>query len=349
MRNITGYTSHLQTKRIFLNVVGGLTLCLLLASCGNQSNESANKNAADTLAHAQQTDAPIIDSEGGLENDSIISSENGIVVTDFAGNTIALEQPAKRIVALAPHIVENLYTVGAGEQIVGVVQHSDYPAQALEHAIVGGYKKTNYERILELNPDLIIGWNSGNSHSNLNKLRELGFTVLIDQPDSLDDIAKSLRLLGAVTGHYEQATQAANKFLDEITTARNKNADKRPVSVFYQVWNEPLITINGNHIISDAIRVCGGRNVFANELAVAPRINIESIIQFDPEAIIASGMGEARPEWLDDWKQWQNLTAVKNNNLFFINPDHLQRHTIRQQLAVKKICSALDSIRASQG
>jgi len=197
-----------------------------------------------------------------------------------------------------------------------------------------------------LNPDLVIAWQSGNSHSNLSKLKELGFTVLIDQPDSLDDIAKSLRLLGVVTGNTEQANRAAGSFLESVNHTRKQYAEKRTVTTFYQVWNEPLITINGEHIISDAIRTCGGRNVFADEVAVAPRTNVESVIARAPEAIIASGMGEARPEWLDDWRKWESIEAVTKQNLFYVNPDHLQRHTIRQLLAIESICQQLDLARA---
>jgi len=300
-----------------------LASALLLSACGDQSTPTKPPTA-----------------------DGSNPKSTKIVVTDFSGQKIVLNKPAQRIVALAPHIVENLFTVGAGEQIVGVVQHSDYPEAATKLPLVGGYEKTNYERIIELKPDLVVAWESGNSQSNINKLRDLGLTVLVDQPDSLEDIAKSLRLLGAVSGHDLIAEKAANQFLLAIESLRNENANKRPISVFYQVWNEPLITINGKHIISDAIRTCGGQNVFADEFAVAPRTNIESVMALDPEAIIASGMGEERPEWLDDWRQWTNLSAVQRDNLFFVNPDHLQRHTLRQLLAVETICTQFDQARA---
>lgn len=285
----------------------------------------------------------------GLDIDSTSKStsqhEQEITVSDFSGNTLTLPKPAQRVVALAPHIVENLFSIGAGDTLVGVVTHSDFPAEATNLPIVGGYKKTNYEKIAELKPDLIVAWESGNSYGNLNKLRDLGFTVLIDQPDSLDDIAKSLRMLGSATGKSKRANEVATAFTEKLNKFRVNQADKPSVSVFYQVWNDPLITINGNHIISDAIRACGGKNVFANEVAVAPRTNIESVIAKNPEAIIASGMSEARPEWLDDWKQWRSITAVENNHLFFVDPDHLQRHTIRQLSAIKSICTQLDQVR----
>ncbi len=315
----------LSTRTIYL------LLCLSLFACGQQSGQQTNKQS-------EQERKPQIEQQADTQ----------ITLTDFAGNTVTLEQPAKRIVALAPHIVENLYTIGAGDKIVGVVTHSDFPEEAAELPIVGGYEQTNFERIVQLKPDLIVAWESGNTLSSIAKLRELGFKVLIDQPNGLDDVAKSLTMLAKATGHNEQGNKAASDFLSKVNKARNDNANKRDVPIFYQVWNEPLISINGNHIISDAIRACGGVNILADEPAVAPRVNVESIIKLDPEAIIASGMGEARPEWLDTWRQWPNLTSVKRDNLFYVNPDHLQRHTVRLLLAIDTVCSQLDQVRAKQ-
>ena len=152
-------------------------------------------------------------------------------------------------------------------------------------------------------------------------------------------------MLGKATGNGQQASEESNAFLQKLTNFKTEYESRPKVRSFYQVWNEPLITINGRHIISDAISVCGGSNVFGDEVAIAPRTNIESVIAKNPEAIIASGMGEARPEWLDDWKKWKSITAVAKNNLFFVNPDHLQRHTIRQLLAINSICKQLDQAR----
>ncbi len=281
--------------------------------------------------------------------DSIDGSQAEIAkleVVDFTNKKIRLNGPAKRVVALAPHIVENLFAIGAGDTLVGVVAHSDFPEQANDLPLVGGYEETNHERIVQLQPDLIIAWESGNSHASVSKLRELGFPVIIDQPDSLEDIARSLRMLGKATGTSVKANTLANEFLENLMTVREQNKTKDSVSVFYQVWNEPLYTISGNHIISDAIRSCGGTNVFADEQAVAPRVGIEAVIERNPDAIIASGMGESRPEWLEDWRQWPTLNAVKNDFLFHVNPDHLQRHTTRQTLAIERICTYLDQVRA---
>ena len=243
-------------------------------------------------------------------------------------------------------MVENLYSVGAGQNIVGAVEYSDFPPAAKAIPKVGGYEKTNIEAILKINPDLIIGWETGNSHGALKRLEELGYPVYVDQPDSLRDVAKSLLDLGTLTGNQELAEKVANDYLEKLDQAQTNNANKPKVTSFYQVWNSPLQTISGNHIISNTIEICGGINIYADEFAVAPIINIESVLERNPQAIIASGMGEARPAWLDEWKAWPSITAVKHNNLLFVNPDHIQRHTVRLLLAVDSVCQQLDDVRA---
>lgn len=268
-----------------------------------------------------------------------------IKVVDFTGRTVSLSTPAEKIIALAPHIVENVFSAGAGDKLVGVVQYSDYPEAAKKIMIVGGYEKTNHEKIVELDPDLIIAWQSGNSHSSIQRLVELGYTVYIDQADSLQDVAKSIRDIGRLTGRTKTAESVAADYLNQLNQVQKRYQKSVKVSSFYQVWNSPLQTISGNHIISDAIETCGGTNIYADEFAVAPIINIESVLERDPEAIIASGMSSARPEWLDQWLQWDSLTAVKKDNLFFVNPDHIQRHTIRLLKGIDSICKQLDIAR----
>ena len=278
-------------------------------------------------------------------NDQKSEKSVPLQVKDFSDETITLTKPAERIIALAPHIVENVFTAGAGDKLVGVVQYSNYPEQANSLPIVGGYEKTNLERVLALNPDLIIGWQSGNSHGSLNRLKELGFSVYIDQPDSLKDVAKSISDIGILSGTSAVARPAAQNYLRSLEEIQMAYQDKIKISSFYQVWNSPLQTISGGHIISGAIEICGGVNVYANEFAVAPIINIESLLERDPMAIIASGMSSARPDWLDDWLEWPSLRAVQAGNLFYVNPDHIQRHTIRLMSGIESICAQLDTAR----
>lgn len=272
-------------------------------------------------------------------------AEHTVSVEDATGRTITLQRPARRIVALAPHIVENLFTIGAGDTIVGAMDYSDFPTAAQSIPIVGTYASINLEKIIALDPDLIIAWHSGNSNEGVERLRELGFTVYLDQPDTLEDIAISFRNYAVLTGRLEQGALAAQQFLSKLNSVQQEFASKPIVSTFYQVWNEPLQTINGSHIISDAIEVCGGRNIYAAETMVAPVINIESILDRNPQVIIASGMSNTRPLWLDDWQQWPSLSAVQNNTVFFVDPDHIQRHTQRILLGIATICTQLDEAR----
>lgn len=274
------------------------------------------------------------------------NTSHAVSVVDAQGSTIRLEQPAQRIIALAPHAVENVYSAGAGDRLVGVVKFSYFPDEAKKLPIVGGYKELNLERIIELQPDLIIAWESGNSHNSYTRLQKLGFNVYVDQPNALNDVAKSIIDIGILSGTEQHARHIADDYLRKLDIVRTKNKDKALISLFYQVWNQPLRTINGKHIISDAMSICGGTNIYADEIPIAPVINIESIIERDPEAIFASGMSSARPEWLDDWKEWPSLQAVQKDNLFFVDPDHIQRHTVRLLLAIEAICEQLELARS---
>lgn len=272
--------------------------------------------------------------------------EKTITVVDFTGTTVALAKPAKRIVALAPHLVENVYSAGAGEFLLGVIEHSDFPEQAKQLPIVGGHEKINHERILELEPDLVLVWQSGNSHNSVELLRELGLTIYVNQANELEDVARTIRDIGKLAGTDDKAESIAKTYLAILEKVQKKYQQAEKISSFYQVWNSPLQTINGNHIISNAIELCGGVNIYADEFAVAPIVNIESVLKRDPQVIIASGTSAVRPEWLDQWKQWPNLRAVQKNNLFYVNPDHIQRHTVRLLDGINRVCKQFDLARA---
>jgi iron complex transport system substrate-binding protein len=137
----------------------------------------------------------------------------------------------------------------------------------------------------------------------------------------------------------------ARRIESEIESLRNRYSSRRSLGVFYQIWNDPLQTVNREHLISEVIALCGGNNVFGDASALAPRISVESVLLRNPDAIIASGMGEARPEWLDQWRAYPSLQAVAADALFFINPDHLQRPTARILLGAQQLCQQLNQLR----
>ena len=266
-------------------------------------------------------------------------------VVDDTGRRITLSVPAQRIVALAPHVTELVFAAGAGDRLVGVVDYSNFPAAAKSLPRVGGYSRFDLEAIAALEPDLVIAWKSGNAAPALDRLRALGIEVYVNESRTLDDVARSLRDIGELAGTEAAANAAAQAFMQRLETLRTSFSGRPAVSTFYQIWHQPLMTINGEHLISDVIRLCGGRNAFASLTLLAPKISEEAVVAADPEVIVASGMGDARPEWLDAWRRWRQLTAVARGNLFFVPPDLIQRHTPRILDGAELLCNHLEEAR----
>ena len=275
----------------------------------------------------------------------ITTTHAGPTVIDSSGRQVSLERPAQRIVGLAPHIVENLFSAGAGDKLVGVVSHSDYPPAATGLAQVGSAYAWSLESVIALEPDLVVLWGSGNGMSALPQLERLGLKVYVSEPRELGDIADSIRDFGALAGTAETAKDNADKLERAIGALETRYSQQRALRVFYQIWNQPLQTINGEHMISHVIRLCGGRNIFAGEAQLAPRVSLETVLQADPDAIIASGMGKSRPEWLDDWLQYPSLQAVSTGALLHIHPDIIQRPTARIASGAAQLCHKLDTVR----
>lgn len=262
-------------------------------------------------------------------------------VIDSVGREVILQLPAQRIIALSPHIVENVFSAGAGDKLVGVVSYSNYPPAANDIAIVGSSQAFSLEKIVSLRPDLVLSWAQGDGHEVAKPFAALGIPVYVDEPRKLEDVATSVRNIGVLTGSTAQANAIADIFMARLSSLQRKYSQQALVSVFYQVWNKPLQTINEKHIISSVIQLCGGRNIFTDTPLIAPKVSLEAVISRDPDVIIASGMDQERPEWLDEWREFPKLSAVVRDNLYFIPPDILQRHTVRILLGAEKMCESL--------
>lgn len=272
----------------------------------------------------------------------------GPSTTDDTGRHVVLDAPAQRIVSLAPHITELLFAAGAGEKVVGAVSYSDYPPEAEAIPRVGAYNNIDIEAIVALRPDLVVAWVSGNRHVNLDRIEALGIPVFVGEPSLLEDVARHIETFGQLAGTEDVAAVNATAFRERLAALESRHAKRPTVRMFYQIWNEPLMTVNDSHVISAAMRVCGGENVFGELAQIAPRIGVESVLAADPEAIVASGMGEARPEWLDMWQQWPSLQAVRKQQLYFIHPDLIQRHTPRILDGTEELCAQLEQVRTAR-
>ena len=268
-----------------------------------------------------------------------------VEVVDDIGRTVKLDKPAARIVSLAPHITENLFAAGVGRRVSGAVNYSDYPAEARGIPSVGGYDNFDIETILALQPDLVIAWKEGNQFHQVERLMNLGLAVYINEPQRLEDVAADITRFGILGGRENEARAVAQEYLDGFSRLRDRYSGLEKVTVFYQVWPSPLITVTDKQVISDVIRLCGGANIFAGLGAPTPQVGKEAVLVKNPDAIIVSGMTEARPDWLDEWKQWPFLKAARYGNLFFIDPDIIQRHTPRILLGSRQLCELLEQAR----
>lgn len=280
---------------------------------------------------------------------SVAGARAEVVVRDETGAELRLPAPARRIVSLAPHVTEMLFAAGAGGYVVGTTDYSDYPPAAKSIPRIGGYSRIDLEAVAALKPDVVVGWESGNAAAAVAKLKGLGIKVYLTQPNRIEDIAGSVERIGRLAGTEKEAAAAAANFRERLGQLAARYAARPKLRVFYQIWKQPLMTVNGRQIISDAMRVCGGENVFADLPTLAPTVTAEAVIAANPDVIVASGMGEARPEWLDDWRRWPSLAAVSRDDLYFIPPELIQRHTPRILDGTERLCQHLETARAKPG
>ncbi|MBY6101915.1 cobalamin-binding protein [Marinobacter nauticus] len=268
-----------------------------------------------------------------------------VCATDDLGKEICLEQPAQRIAALSPGATELAWAAGAGDQVVAVVAYSDYPPAAKEVTSVGSHTRMDMERLLELQPDLVIGWVTGNPTEQLATLREMGVPVFSIEPRSFEAVSDTIERLSNLAGTEAAGFAEAERFRKGITDLRARFSGADAVPVFYQVWDEPLMTVNRDHLIGEMIELCGGDNVFGHLERLVPRISAEAVIAANPEAILAGGMGEENRHWLTRWQSFPSLTATERDNLFFIPPSLVQRPTPRMLEGTRLFCEKLEVAR----
>lgn len=275
----------------------------------------------------------------------VMAAAQAVEVVDDDGHRVTLAAPASRIVSLAPSLTEILFAAGAGGQVVGVVEYSDFPPPARAIQLVGRHDLLDLETIVQLRPDLVVSWRTGNPQASVDRLRDMGIPVYVAEPRELQSIPSQLERLAALAGTLDQARPVMEQFTVALQRLAEDYSRRAPVRVFYQVWDAPLITAGGNELINDMISLCGGSNIFADLSLMAPKIGREAVLARNPQVIIASGMDVARPEWLDTWQDWPTLDAVANGHLYFIPPDLVQRHTPRALQGVTQMCDQIDRAR----
>ncbi|HTD05021.1 cobalamin-binding protein, partial [Undibacterium sp.] len=256
------------------------------------------------------------------------------------------DKPATRIVSLAPHVTELLFAAGAGPRLIGVSEYSDYPEQAKTIPSVGSVFALDVERVLALRPDLVVVWGTGNGAAIADKLRGLHLNVYQSDPRDYDSIATSIERLAILSGTPATGNAAAaalRRRLDQLKQTYRQAPGTKPVSVFYQVWRSPLMTLNDTHMVSAAIRLCGGENIFGRLREISPTVNVEAVLKADPEVIMTTD-GE-KQEALADWLRFPKLAAVAKSNLYVVKGDWINRSGPRLLDGTEAVCKSLDSAR----
>ncbi len=256
---------------------------------------------------------------------------------------VAQNQGAQRIVALSPHSVEMLFAIGVGDRIVATTEHADFPEQAKSITRIGGYYGVQIERIVELNPDLVVVWQGGNKLDDINRLIDLGFTVYDSSPKNLAQVADDLIALGELTANQTQAQTAADTYLSELQSIKSAHQQKVPVKVFYQLWSSPLMTVAKGSWIQNIIEVCQGENVFYDAATEYPQLSIENVLLTQAQVIVQS-QDEGNILGID-WQAWPQLPAVANAHIYQLDADLIHRASPRSIEGVKAMCEAIDKAR----
>lgn len=287
----------------------------------------------------------------------LVGTAYAAVHVDDAGHRIEFAHTPQRVITLAPNLTEFVYAVGAGVTLVGTIDTSNYPEDAQRVARIGNYQRLDVERILALKPDVVLVWHHGNQGRELVQLEAAGVKLFYLEPRRVDDIADALVRVGALLGHAQQGESRANELRKKLAALRARYAKASRVNVFFQVWPQPLMTLNDQHLTSDLMTLCGGKNVFGSLPALVPQISVESVVAADPEVFFtarefdSAGLmwrREPQRQTFQMWKEFSKLTAVKRGWMFTIPGDLVTRQGPRAIEGAKEICAALDQVRSER-
>jgi iron complex transport system substrate-binding protein len=263
------------------------------------------------------------------------------------GETLSLSAPATRIITLAPNLAELVFAAGAGDHLQAVVEYSDFPAAVLQIPRIGDAFRIDLERIIELQPDLVIAWKTGNPQAALQKLEKLGINVWQMEITRPEEIADAVEIISLAAGTQAHGQAVAQQLRNKLSALSKENAGKTPVAFFYQIAPRPLYTVNGRHIISRSMEICGGQNVFADLQALAPQVSRESVILANPQVMIAPEI-TGEPPALNVWEDWPHLQAVQNRAMLYLPADDISRAAPRLLDGIELACKLLDEVRENK-
>jgi iron complex transport system substrate-binding protein len=238
-----------------------------------------------------------------------------LTAIDDTGRQLELPRVPQRIISIAPGATEMLFAAGAGERILATVEFSEEPAAARQIPRIGDSNAIDMERVVALRPDVIVVWEGGNNMGQVQQLERLGIPLYRHSVERLADLPDSLRRLGVLANTTEVAEKAARDVEQRLRQLAAEFGSGSPQRVFLQVWNRPIYTVGGSHIMTDALHLCGAQNVFADLPEKGPAVDLEAVIARNPDVIVAIAPPGVAREWLGDWKRYPTLKAVRHNAL----------------------------------
>ena len=269
-------------------------------------------------------------------------------LVDDRGRAFDARRAPQRIVSLSPHLAEIVFAVGAGDRLVGVSSYTDYPEQAARIPVIANNGRVDLERLVALKPDLVLAWQSGNPARDLDRIERRGYPVLITEARRLADIPRILRLVGRAAGTEALAELAARGTEARIAELERRMPAGPALPVFIEIWHEPLITVSGDHLISDALRLCGGRNVFSGLELLTTAVSREALLAARPQVVIVSTVSGAEGRDAARWRPaMRSLPAVRADALHAIDPALLHRQGPRLLDAAEVLCAKLALARTS--
>jgi len=268
-----------------------------------------------------------------------------VSAVDSSGRRVTLPAPANRIVSLAPHATELLFAAGAGEKLVAVSEYSDYPEAAKRLPRVASSSNIDLEQVLALHPDLVVAWRLEATAKALDRLETLGVPLAYIEPHRLEEIPQAIEVLGTLAGTQASARAEAAQLRAELKRLSTIYREREPITVFYEISERPLMTLSGQHFVSDALSLCGARNVFAGASIIAPVVDVEAVLAANPQAIIAARADPADTSWQPFWRRFPSLRAVRDGNLLALRGDVMHRHGPRAIATTRTLCELVDEAR----
>jgi iron complex transport system substrate-binding protein len=265
---------------------------------------------------------------------------------DDLNRPIFMKKAATRVVTLSPSLTELLFAVGAGDLAVAVDSLSVYPPETFALPKVATGAGFSLDRISTLKPDLVLAWREGIRRDEVEAMASFGTTVFVASARSLDDVSRLLRIIGQLTGR--DAGAAVNAFEERLFRLKRENAYKPKLTTFIEIWNRPLTTVSGSHLLSEALEICRAENVFGDLPGFAPKVSWEEVQSKNPFLIVGAGSAASIAEFQSNWHMRPSMAAVQSGRLLFVDDDNITRASPRAPEAIAKLCRSLDDVRAGR-